>query len=235
MHYKNFDSSYELKILDKENLKSYTFSVLGDSTIEAGVEIYISDIETRNSYRITNSEIPPRILDNTYAWIDRSISAIDYDEIVKLSLNMNYYAMLATTTDNLPMEPQLLENLGFTIKLIKTALLKEKSRKMLPHREIVIGNMIDFVKKFGREEDIIAIKNILSENTESLSNLIIGSGLNEENARYILTILALSRHHGFEPETKKLQNAIYPYYIGAKATEADSALAKRVFTELNFA
>lgn len=235
LHYKNFDSSYELKILDKENLKSYTFSVLGDSTIEAGVEIYISDIETRNSYRITNSEIPPRILDNTYAWIDRSISAIDYDEIVKLSLNMNYYAMLATTTDNLPMEPQLLENLGFTIKLIKTALLKDKSRKMLPHREIVIGNMIDFVKKFGREEDIIAIKNILSENTESLSNLIIGSGLNEENARYILTILALSRHHGFEPETKKLQNAIYPYYIGAKATEADSALAKRVFTELNFA
>lgn len=233
--YEKRASDYELKIADKESLREETFTVLGGSSIESGVDIYISDKKTRKGYRITNSEIPARILDDTYLWIDRSISAIDYEEIKCLAHNMNYYAMLATTTENLPMKSQLLENLGFTIKLIKTSLVREKERHLLPNREVIIGNMIEFVKKFGRDNDILVIKNILSASTESLSELVSVSELDNDNAEYILNILSLSRSHGFEPETKRLQNAIYPYYTGEKKAKADKELSKRVYSELNFA
>lgn len=233
--YEKKTSDYEITISDKESMREETFTVLGGSTIESGVEIYISDKKTRKGYRITNSELSARILDDTYLWIDRSISSIDYEEIKGLAHNMNYYAMLATTTENLPMKSQLLENLGFTIKLIKTALIREKERKLLPNREVIIGNMIEFVKKFGRDNDILVIKNILSESTESLSRLVAESGLDNDNAEYILNILSLSRSHGFEPETKRLQNAIYPYYKEIKISKAEKELAKRVYSELNFA
>lgn len=237
--YSAYDERTNIIVKDIESLSSSDFSILGGSSIESGVNIYISKKDNDEypiaHYRITNNEIPPRILDESYVWIDHAISGISFDELMKLSSHMSFYSMLIKDADNLPMQTQLLENLGFTLKLIKSAFVRGHERRYLPNRRVIIGNMIDFVKKFGRTSDIDSVRQILTDNTESLCHLVKNNGLTDEVSNYILDILSLARRHGFEPDAKNLQNSIYPYYAEEKYSNTKSELRERVFAELNFA
>ena len=59
-------------------------------------------------------------------------------------------------------------------------------------------------------------------------------GLNEEVANEIIDFLSLTRKCGFEPETKALQNIVYPYYKNTKIAQIDSELCRVVYGSLNF-
>ena len=59
-------------------------------------------------------------------------------------------------------------------------------------------------------------------------------GLSEAIANEIISFLELSREHGFEPETKTLQDEVYPYYAGRKKAELCKQLSRNLFDALNF-
>lgn len=236
-------SSYTMKnntasisIQDTESQDLFESSILSASTDCTGVNLYISDTSLCHSierYRITNQNIPPRIIDETLLWIDNAMTGIKYNELEKLSQHMRHFSSIIKNSKYTPMETMLLENLGLTLKLIKSLFIGHKYLNQAERFE-AIGNMIDFVRKFGRDSDMKSIDSILSGYLYSLIDEIKSTGMNEEIAKAIISTLNLARSHGFEPETKHMQDAIYDYYSNVRRTDVDCSLMRDLYSSLNF-
>ena len=67
-----------------------------------------------------------------------------------------------------------------------------------------------------------------------LASLVSEDDLSERTADSIIELLTLARAHGFEPDTKELQDAVYPYYSGSREAKCDDELLRNVSLTLNF-
>ena len=146
---------------------------------------------------------------------------------------MRHFSMLVKNSRYIPMETLVMENLGLTIKIIKSLFTVYVDVTPAVRKEI-LGNMIDFVRKCGRDSDIASINTILSEHSKYLASLVKAEGMTQKNADSIIELLTLARSHGFEPDTKDLQNMIYPYYCGTKKAECSKDLLRNASLTLNF-
>ena len=231
------DQNIYISLKDTESLEIFDFSVLSTSTDCIGLNLYISESNNGDSspkrYRVTNSNIPERMLDETLIWIDNAMTRIKFNELETLSLHMKHFSLLAKKAQYTPMDTLVLENLGLILKLIKSLFLAHFDLNRIERLEI-LGNMFDFVRKFGRDGDIKAVNNILSEYLLILSRIITKNGLDESLAIDAITAMRISRAHGFEPETKWLQNAIYCYYTKEKQCIVEKTLLCDMFSVLNF-
>ncbi len=235
--YNSNDDTPFIAVQDNESQETFTFSVLPASTDCTGINLYISESNNKNHpierFRITNTNIPDRMIDETLIWIDNAMTKIKFNELINLSKHMKHFSSLVKNSKYTPMETLLLENLGLTLKLIKCLFLGHLDLNPTERLE-TIGSMIDFVRKFGRDSDLKAISLVLSDYLLILGTQINSSELDEIVATDIVTTLKLARSHGFEPETKKLQDSIYPYYTEERKTEVDSSILKEMFSVLNF-
>ena len=224
-------------VKDINSQESFSFLILPASNIDNGMNLYISEINNENRpinrYRILNQDIPQRITSETLKWLDHSMAKISCNDLINLSLQMKHYATLVEVSKTKNMDSLLLENLGVTLRLIKSIFMEYQDMKSLKV-DLIIDNLFDFIKKYGREYEIQAIKTTLSNYSAILADVLREDGLEEKNAHEILQFLRISRKHGFEPETRMLQNNVYPYYIQKKKAEIDPSLLKEVFGALNF-
>ena len=231
------DSNPHITIKDSNSQESFSFIILPASSMEIGINLYICEVNDENMpinrYRIKNSDIPERITNEALKWIDHSMMMINFANLSTFSEKMRQYATLVETSKNSKMDTQLLENLGLSLKLIKALFIKHPVIDEDERRE-TIGNIIEFVNKYGRDLEIAALKKILSDYSMYLSFDVKEKGLNEEVANEIIDFLSLTRKCGFEPETKALQNNVYPYYKNKKIAQIDSELCSVVYGSLNF-
>lgn len=229
--------NYSSDIIDTVTLELYRFTVLSSSSIDNGINLYLCENDQGNNpinrMRITNQDIPDRMLDEIYVWLDSSMTRVTFSELSELANDMRYFSMLVKNSKYVPLETMVLENLGLTLKIIKSLFSSHSDMDILRRHEI-LGNMIDFIRKCGRDSDIASINNILSSHCRRLASAIAENGLDETSADAITDILGLARSHGFEPVTKNLQNAVYPYYTGEKKASCTAAKLKAAVSALNF-
>ena len=154
-------------------------------------------------------------------------------ELSALARDMRHFSMLVKNSRYIPMETMVMENLGLTLKIIKSLFTVYVDVTPIERKEI-LGNMVDFVRKCGRDADIASISAILSKHSEYLASVVRKDGLTDKTADSIIELLTLSRAHGFEPDTKELQDAIYPYYDGEKKAGCDDVLLRSASVTLNF-
>lgn len=244
-HYGNFmiekygehNSNPLISIQDKNSQESFSFIILPASTIDNGVNLYICEVDSSfrplNRYRIKNTDIPERIVDETLKWIDHSMTKIRFNEVVTLSEHMRHFSTLVKNSKYTNMDTQLLENMGLTLKLIKSLFIGHPDLGSAERIE-TIGNMFEFIKKYGRDSEIKAVRKILSDYSNLLAESLKDSGLDKGICKEITDFLSLSRAHGFEPVTKTLQDYAYPYYAGNKESNTDPAERRELFLALNF-
>ncbi len=227
-----------LEIQDKETLETFDFTILSSSTIDNGINLYLSVANgmtyPRKHLRITNKDIPPRLIRKCFKWIDSAMNQITYNEIEDMSNSMFHYSLLVKNSKYMTIETDDVENLGVAIKIIKSFLAV--SIKSVAEREnkAKIDTLIDFINKNGRDAEISTIKELMSSYSNKIGRKINKEGLTDDNATLILEILGLARRHGFEPTTTKLQNEIYPFYAGTKNYRISDEKARKVFDSLNF-
>ena len=229
--------NYAADISDTVTLELFRFTVLSSSSIDNGLNLYLcendeSDKPT-NRLRLTNQDIPDRLLDEVYTWIDNSMNRMTFTELSALAKDMRHFSMLVKNSRYIPMETLVMENLGLTLKIIK-ALFTVYVDVTPAERKEILGNMVDFVRKCGRDSDIESINTILSTHAGYLAKIVRKEGLNEKTADSIIELLTLARSHGFEPNTRELQNMVYPYYSGSKKAECSDQLLRETSLVLNF-
>lgn len=235
--YEEKNSNPFITIIDANSQEIFSFQILPTSSIDHGINLYICEVNNENRpinrYRITNSDIPERIIDETLKWIDHAMTKIKFNELITLSEHMRCYATLVKNSKFENMDTQLLENLGLTLKLIKSLFIGYPGNAT-QERKDTLGKLFDFIKKHGRENEQKSIKKILSDYALILAADVKEESLSEAIANEIISFLELSREHGFEPETKTLQDEVYPYYAGRKKAELCKQLSRNLFDALNF-
>ena len=174
-----------------------------------------------------------RMMDDLYRWIDISMSSMTFSELSDLARDMRHFSMLVKNSKYVPLETNIMENLGLTLKIIKSLFTVYVTIPPAEKKEI-LGNMIDFVKKSGRNTDIGSINTIFSQNAAYLASKIRENGFKMKEAEEIDETLSMAYSHGFRPEIGALQDAVYPYYSGAKASDVPDDLARKTYLALNF-
>ena len=229
--------NYSADIVDTVAMEMSRFTVLSSSSIDNGINLYICQNDRNdnpiNRIRVTNQDIPLRMMDDLYHWIDASMSSMTFSELADLARDMRHFSMLVKNSKYVPLETNIMENLGLTLKIIKSLFTVYVTIPSAEKKEI-LGNMIDFVKKCGRNTDIESINTIFSQNAGYLADTIRKNGFKEKEALEIDETLSMAYSHGFKPEIGSLQDAVYPYYSGEKETAVPEDLARKTYLALNF-
>lgn len=232
------DENYIEVVSDSVSMKSCTFTVLASSPIESGLNLYICEGADASSatgrYRITTDDIPLRMLDDSYLWIDRAISDLPISEIRDMTNCLKHYSMLSRNSQYLPMKTQMIENLGLSMKILKglfNCFLDELDDKEMYEN---MNAILNFINKCGRNAEKDAIKGIFSSALMLLSRKIDEKGLGETTADQVINIMTQSRSQDFEPELRDIQNSIYQYYIGERSSDIAPEKLRRVYDILNF-
>ncbi len=229
--------NFSADIIDTVNLELFRFKVLSSSSIDYGINLYLAGTDSSgnpiSNTRVTNQDIPDRMLIDIYGWIDRSMNRMTFTELSSLAKDMRHFSMLVKNSKYVPLDTMVMENLGLTLKIIKSLFTVYVDVTPQERKEI-LGNMIDFVRKCGRDTDIQSINSILATHAAYLSSEVKKEGLTAENAKSIIELLTLARSHGFEPDLAELQNAVYPYYEGKAKETAGEKAARDCYLSLNF-
>ena len=195
--------NYSADIVDTVAMEMSRFTVLSSSSIDNGINLYICQNDRNdnpiNRIRVTNQDIPLRMMDDLYHWIDASMSSMTFSELADLARDMRHFSMLVKNSKYVPLETNIMENLGLTLKIIKSLFTVYVTIPSAEKQEI-LGNMIDFVKKCGRNTDIESINTIFSQNAGYLADTIRKNGFKEKEALEIDETLSMAYSHGFKPE-----------------------------------
>ncbi|MBQ0070838.1 MAG: hypothetical protein KBS81_03130, partial [Spirochaetales bacterium] len=98
----------------------------------------------------------------------------------------------------------------------------------------IIKELSIFIMEHGRDEERAVINHIADTVMETIRNLVLREGLNDETATVILKTLSSVRELGREPELKALQNVVYLYYTNQLKPNCSKKLLEEVYLYLNF-
>ena len=219
------------------DLELYRFSVLSSSSVDNGINLYISENNESNTpiqrIRITNQDIPGRMLAELFSWIEKSMNSTSFSELSLFASDIKHFAMLVKNTRFMPIDTVMLENLGLTLKLIKSY-FQTCSDASDAEKHETIGSMLGFARKCGRDSDIKALNAVLSEYAFSIAESVSREGLTEKAAKNIIELMNESNANGLSPELRELQDIVYPYYKGDAEAEADEKTAREAYSLINF-
>ena len=229
--------SFSCDIIDKVNLELYRFSVLSSSSVENGINLYISENNESNTpiqrIRITNQDIPGRMLAELFEWIEKAMNGTAFSELSIFASDIRHFAMLVKNTRFMQIDTMMLENLGLSLKLIRSYFASCSDASPAEKRE-TIGSLLGFVRKCGRDSDIKALNAVLSGYASRLAVDAEREGLTDSIASCIIELMEESNANSLTPEIRDLQDTIYPYYRGDAKPAASLENAAKAYSLLNF-
>lgn len=231
------NDNFEADILNDLSMELFHFSALASSSIDNGLNLYFCENDSENHpinrFRVTNENITERMLDAANIWIDNNINGVDTLSLDAMTRNLRHYAMLVKNNNYIPMETQMIENLGICLKTIK-ALLFSSPVTSWDEKKTNLDILIDFIKKCGRPNELKVLMDCFNQDLRAMALDIAEKGLSEDLMIRIRDLLELSRNHGYEPDCTKLQNCIYPYYTKEICTDIPASELHELFQSLNF-
>ena len=234
------ENRIHMRILDKRLLLEYTFEIVSLSTIEWGIDLYISvkekDDERARHYRIFSKDIPEYLTMLTSKWIDTELNEVTYNEMDSLIRNLYNYSLLAKNNSYLPLLTETRENLGLAQKIIKSSFAVSFKSEMDKGVRVKLDTLIEFVTRNGGDAEIKTLSTLFSSFMDTMAERIHKEGLKKDNARNLIGTLRLARRNGYEPNTTMAQNEIYPYYIGTRKMDENITEDQKeaIFADLNF-
>ncbi|MGN1164222.1 MAG: DUF3536 domain-containing protein, partial [Candidatus Ornithospirochaeta sp.] len=225
-------------VLDTGTDEEYSFRILPALTIDKGINLYVTKITKSGLkpeiYHITNSDIPPRVLDEAYRWVDDAMVSIDEKTLIDQINSLKVFAMLLSHSEKgEEMDARLVENLGVAMRLIR-ALLKSKCSLDYEKRMDLIKDLTFFIQAYGRENEQLMLDGLVERNVEALGAYVKENGLTEEASNSLRKVIGTLREVGKEPDLRELQNEAYQYYIGKKKPSCSRECAEEIYTLLNF-
>ena len=229
-----------VSIWDMRLLRKYEYEIVSLSTIEWGIDLYLTVREDNQSiakhYRIFSKDIPEYLTILTSSWIDTKLNEVTYNESASLIRNLYNFALLAKNNSYLPLLTETRENLGLAQKIIKSSFAVSLKTEMEEGERIRLDTLIEFVTRNGDDDERGTLMVLFSSFMDKMAESIHNEGLRKENARNLIGALRLVRRNGYEPDTTTAQNEVYPYYTGKKTMDERITESQReeIFADLNF-
>ena len=228
---------FETTVSDTSTDEEFSFRILPALTIDKGINLYVTKIKQSGLrpeiYHITNSDIPLRVLDEAYRWIDEAMVTIDEKTLIDQINSLKVYAMLLSQSKVGEMDARLVENLGVSMRWIRS-LLKSKCDMEYEKRMDLIKDLMFFIQAYGRENEQLMLDDLVIQSVDSLLRIVKEKGLDETVAVTLSKVIGTLREVGKEPDLRKLQNEVYKYYSGKKNIECSEETAMDIYRTLNF-
>ena len=243
-HLKAFSFSSEsqcsLDILDTEILRQYhteaQISTPPNEGYMVNMQIHDDKGVLLDQRDFSSSHIPPRMVDEVFNWIDRSLSRISDEELQRIATDIRHYSLLVKNGRTTPGETLHVENMGTCLRALRSLFTTPDTLPWTTKRES-ISNLLEFIKRKGRQTEIAVVTHIFSQELDRVARFIMRTGLTYELGVYLLDVLEVVRSQSIQPSITFAQNAVYPYLHSEKVLTSTSmlkSLLDRLTVSLNF-
>lgn len=236
-----FDSNEEnpkLNIFDTISLRSYKTDAIISKT-NRGLEIYLSlknnSDNSVNQYKLSHNNIPARILEETYYWIEYSLSCVGDIKLKQIAKDIKNYSMIYKDNPNINIDTIYIENIGTCLRALRSLFIVPNNIPWSEKEESVKA-LIDFIMYQGRDKEIAKVKEIFNKTSAKLAKQIQEDGLSDDLLELILNFVKLSHDEHLDIDLRYLQNVFYPFMMEDKKRESlDLFKFTELKNNLNFA
>jgi hypothetical protein len=229
---------FSCKVLDTKTLRSDT--ALMEVVVEPdyGYTVYmeLTDETTKEQFKstFTTSDIPPRMLQEVYSWIDHSLSQISDEELHNIATGIRHYSLLAKKGQSAAKETMYIENMGTCLRALRSLFTTPDTLPWEEKRES-ISHLLGFIKRKGQKYEHSIVENIFTNEIEKVAQKINDSGFSYDKGSYILELLKVADEQNIGVSTTLAQESLFPYIKGAMRSKLQSPLTVDVIENLRVA
>lgn len=224
----------DTKTLRRDKLACEVSVPPGDGYV---LRMEIVDFNSTFNHEFTTAQIPPRMLDEVFTWIDHSLSRISDEELQRIASDIRHYSLVIKNGRSAPSETLYIENMGTCLRALRSLFTTPDTLPWVDKRES-ISYLLAFIKKKGRHQEQEIVRQIFSHEIDRVSHSIMDTGFTYEMGSYLLDLLNVARTQEIQPSITLAQEALYSYVIGDLRTRFETPLTAAVLdqlrTELNF-
>ena len=232
------EQTYSCEVLDTSTMKRSSITMEVETSGENGYEVrmVVRDMATEafGTHVFSTKHIPPRMLDEVYAWIDHSLSRVTDEELELIATDIRHYSLLAKNGRSAPSETLYVENMGTCLRALRSLFTTPNTLPWEQKRES-ISYLLEFIKQKGRQHEHDIVKQIFSSEVSRVAILIHEQGFNYERSSYLLEVLNVAREQGIQPIITQAQEALHPYIKGEQRDLFNTPLTKSVLESLRIA
>ncbi len=234
---------YKLISFSKEEEQPYRIEICNTLTLTQSILYADAHIDADNGYivdlsgfdssgatqQFTPDDIPPRMLEEVYHWIDLSLSQISDEGLYRIARDIRHYSLLMKRGRLAPAENLYVENMGTCLRAIRS-LFTTPDTLDWQHKKTSISYLLSFIQLRGSTPERRIAERIFTDEIERISKEIDTKGFTEEKGNHLLDVLSIALAHGFKPSMTKAQEAIFPLL----GNNTSSPSLTKLHTALNF-
>lgn len=188
-------------------------------------------------HEFSSAHIPPRMLDEVYTWIDRSMSRITDEELRRIATDIRHYSLLVKNGRTSPSETLYVENMGTCLRALRSLFTTPDTLPWEDKRES-ISHLLEFIKRKGRQHEQDIVRRIFTAEINRIAAIIASKGFSYERGSYLLEVIDVARTQGVQPAITLAQEAMHAHIKGplreTYRTPLTMDILERLQTALNF-
>ncbi|MFA5468697.1 MAG: DUF3536 domain-containing protein [Sphaerochaetaceae bacterium] len=232
---KEQEGLFTIAVCDLSLTKVNSYKVEVDSTLDHGYSAKLEDLKSGAVSVFTTTQIPERVLDDIYRWIDRYLSIFNSDELRRLSIGIKHYLLLTKKGRLSTSQTLYIENMGSCLRALRSLFTTNNGETWQEKRES-ISLLLTFIRLKGRSTEQSIVQSIFSEEITRIAHIIGTTALNYELGSYLLALIEVAQEHKIRATLTIAQEALYPYFKEEKfKTPLMGTLLKDLRIALNFA
>ncbi|MGD1821202.1 MAG: DUF3536 domain-containing protein [Pleomorphochaeta sp.] len=213
--FRTVEDNLNFEIFDIVSLREFKGTgILDEYSGSTGFELYISlqDKLTKstNHYTLNNKDITERIIDETYNWIERSLSVVDDVELKQIANAIDNYSMISKGTKYSPNDTIFIENIGTCIRALRSLFITPNTLSWDSKKQS-ISHLIDFIMIQGRKKEKDTVRKIFDDEALAIAKSISENNIQNSIIDYTINFLTMAHEENLNLEMKALQNEIFPY------------------------
>ncbi len=229
------EGSFRVSLTHQKLFEERSFEVEVDSSLEEGYSAKVRDLESRLLTNFTSEDIPERVLDSIYVWIDNYLSIFDDEELKRLSIGIKHYLLLTKKGRLSTSQTLYIENMGSCLRALRSLFTNTRLTTWQEKRES-ISLLLTFIRLKGRQTEQTIVQSIFSDEICRIAHKIEEEGLNIELGSYLLAIIEVSQEHKIGATLTVAQEVLYPIIKeGHFKTPLITRLIEELRGKLNFA
>lgn len=229
------EGHFYIDVTHQRLFEKSSFKIEVDASIEEGYSARVTDLERGTLTNFTSEQIPERVLDSIYIWIDNYLSIFDDEELKRLSIGIKHYLLLTKKGRLSTSQTLYIENMGSCLRALRSLFTNTRLTTWKEKRDS-ISLLLTFIRIKGRQSEQTIVQSIFSDEICRIAHKIEDDGLTYELGSYLLAIIEVSQEHKIGATLTVAQEVLYPIIRGEHyKTPLMSRLLEELRNKLNFA
>ncbi len=210
-------SQFKIIIMDKPLQTQRSYHVFYRYDEQDGLVLHIRDLQDtvpQIAYSIETADLPERMMDTVYSWINESLSRVADNDIEQITYDIKNYTALIKQGVYEPNDSFYITNMGTCLRTLHSLF-----RKDLPYTmkgtSLFMENLLKFIQLKADDKIKASTAQSLSAYINSHA-LVLKESFSPEQSEFICKMLVIARSTGFPVDITQLQNYVFTHISHAR-------------------